>query len=96
MNGVAICRSHTLDILTKAMLCCRSWGPFPADPAFSGNDENGTDLGSLDVMSLDDVTRHLGRQEAAKMFHHVLVGVTTGIVTASQREPYGPILIQFN
>jgi hypothetical protein len=96
MDELAIGGSHTLDILTKAMLCCRRWGAGSADPTHSREDENDVGAGSMDVMSLDDVTRHLSRQEAAKMFHHVLVGVTAGIVTASQRGPYEPILIQFN
>ncbi len=96
MDELAFGGSHTLDILTKAMLCCRSWGAFPADPAHNIDDKNDAGVGCMDVMSLDDVTRHLSRQEAAKMFHHVLVGVTAGIVTASQGEPYEPILIQFN
>ena len=78
------------------MLCCRSWGALPVDPARGEDDENGADVEFIDRMSLDDVTRHLSRQEAAKFFHHVLVGVTTGMVTAIQRGAYEPILIHFN
>jgi hypothetical protein len=44
--------SHTLDILTKARLCC------------SGR--------SSSSLSLDDITSHLSRHEAATMFHHIL------------------------
>ena len=82
--------AHPLDILTKAMLCCRSWGALPVDPARGEDDENGAGVEFIDRMSLDDVTRHLSRQEAAKFFHHVLVGVTTGMVTAIQRGAYEP------
>lgn len=96
MDELATGGSHTLDILTKAMLCCRSWGALPVDPARGEDDENGAGVEFIDRMSLDDVTRHLSRQEAAKFFHHVLVGVTTGMVTAIQRGAYEPILIHFN
>ena len=83
--------SHTLDILTKARLCCRSWGGGGlgdfGDGHFDGLDP--------DIMSLEDITNHLSRQEAAKMFHHVLVGVTTGIINATQSAAYAPVLIHF-
>lgn len=88
--------SHTLDILTKARLCCRNLGAIAEDPSLKEDDGNYLGVNSNNCMSLDEITRHLSRQEAAKMFHHVLVGVTTGIVTASQPRPYAPILIEFD
>ena len=48
--------SHTLDILTKARLCC------------SGRVAGG----SSSALSLNDITSHLSRHEAATMFHHIL------------------------
>ena len=50
---------------------------------------------TTDRMSLDDITRHLSRQEAAKMFSVVLHGIAIGVINASQRTPYAPIVIEF-
>ncbi|KAI8110367.1 hypothetical protein M9435_002042 [Picochlorum sp. BPE23] len=53
-------------------------------------------VSTSDTLTLDEITSHLTRHEAATMFHHVLVGVNRGFISAHQGEPYHPVMIEFH
>jgi hypothetical protein len=73
--------SYTYDVLMKAKLCCSKMG------LMCGGERGG--------ITLENITSRLSRLEASRMFHHVLVGVTTNVIRAVQLRPYDPILIYF-